>query len=852
MQSGDRQALAEFVRRGDLASARRLAERFAGGVAASAARRLGGDSGAVREVTRAVFQALGRMSARLGRRENLAAWLWRANAIACGKARVARLGWWARRARRRDPSRTLAERLAGEWDGAIDRLKPRWRKVAVWPALASRWGGVGEVDAGQARAEPGAAVSAELAGMAASMGMRPERFLARLDRARRRLASGLSRRLGGRGRGADVDAVSREMAGLEQLSTVEASGLATMAGVPPPLPWSSSLPELTAWDPVEMAASALVAGWDRARGLRAGRVTSAAPGGGAMRGGDLVWAGVAARTWRAMVWARWRRRATRTAGFAMLFFALTGGGLWWLDARTGHSQSIAMFLIWSVEQEGRRVPGLAAPATAWPQPGPDGAVAPGPSALDVRSAADLYQPTRIWRAHLDLAAVEWEAIQPRKIGPLPHFLRPDGTVVLRHPGAQRSGVAGVLGFDFDWGQARTFEFGGLRFHDVGVRLKGNGTFLGSLVGEKRAFKVDLNRHVRRQTLGGADELNFNNLVNDQSYVSDALAYEFFREAGVPASRTAYAYLSVSVEGKWDRKPLGLYAMVEPVDRDFARERFGTAAVPIFKPVTLELFADLGDDWSAYAPLYDLKTAATPEQQGRVMALSRLVTRATDAEFAAGIGGLVDLDEVARFLACEVLLSNYDGPLATGQNYYLYLDPGSGRLGFIPWDLDLAWGGFFLLGTPREREQASIWHPWVGTHRFFERLLAVPAFRERYRAALEELLARQFVPSRLGARIDALAATVSEPVAAESAYRYGRFRQAVGDRPAVAGGDESPSGARRPVHVLKLFIERRARSVRAQLDGRSEGLILQRKRDRDRHGNVNRRPDGDLPEEATGR
>jgi hypothetical protein len=66
------------------------------------------------------------------------------------------------------------------------------------------------------------------------------------------------------------------------------------------------------------------------------------------------------------------------------------------------------------------------------------------------------------------------------------------------------------------------------------------------------------------------------------------------------------------------------------------------------------------------------------------------------------------------------------------------------------------------------------------------------------------------------------------------------------------GDESPSGARRPVHVLKVFIERRARSVRAQLDGRSEGLILQRKRERDRNGNVNRKPEGDLPDGPGGR
>ena len=37
-----------------------------------------------------------------------------------------------------------------------------------------------------------------------------------------------------------------------------------------------------------------------------------------------------------------------------------------------------------------------------------------------------------------------------------------------------------------------------------------------------------------------------NVVEDRSYMSDPMGYEVFRDAGVPAPRTAYAYLSVSV------------------------------------------------------------------------------------------------------------------------------------------------------------------------------------------------------------------------------------------------------------------------------------------------------------------
>lgn len=496
--------------------------------------------------------------------------------------------------------------------------------------------------------------------------------------------------------------------------------------------------------------------------------------------------------------------------------------MWYIDSRSGHSRLISMFLIWSVKHEGKTVPGLAQSAQPWPA----GNSVPPPNAALVRGAADLYQTTNIWPAHLKFTREQWSAVQPKRIGALPHFLQPDGTVLLRHPEAQRSGLAGVLGFDFNWVSA-DLEIGGVMFTNVAARLKGNGTYLGSLYGDKHPFKVDLNKFIQGQILGGADELTFNNLVNDYSCLSDTLAYEFFREAGLPASRTAFAYLNASVEAQWDRKPLGLYLMVEPVDEDFTLEHFGSRRVPVFKPVTYELFHYLGDEWSAYEAIYDLKTKATPEQLRRVIEFARLLTLASDEDFARRVGEFLDLEKFARHLACEVLLSNYDGFLSNGQNFYLYLDPLSNKFGFISWDLDLSWGGFFLLGTTKERERASIWHPWVGQHRLLERVMVVEEFRKLYRDQLEELFARLFVPNRLHQRIDELANVIRGPVAAESGFRLGKFERAVSAQRLELSSGPSSQGANRPAHQLKRFVDKRALSVREQLDGKSDGMILRR-------------------------
>jgi spore coat protein CotH len=336
--------------------------------------------------------------------------------------------------------------------------------------------------------------------------------------------------------------------------------------------------------------------------------------------------------------------------------------------------------------------------------------------------------------------------------------------------------------------------------------------------------VDLNKFAPGQKLVGRDELTFNNLFWDYTCLDEALGYEFFRDAGVPAPRTAYAWLSASVTTQWERKPLELYLLVEAVDNEFAAERFGSKATPIFKPVTYNLFQHLGDEWSAYGPIYDLKTKATPEQQRRVIDFARLVSSAPDAEFAARVGDFLDLHEFARFLAGQVLLPNYDGILSDGQNFYMYLDPRSNKFGFIPWDLDGAWGEMWI-ASKDEQARASIWHPWVAENRFIERVMAVEEFRHIYRSHLEDFLSRLYVPERLHRRIDEIAAVIRDPIAAESALRLDKFEQEVGWRPLHPSPGERPNTFNRPAQEIKRFIGKRAASVRRQLDGKSKGMIL---------------------------
>jgi spore coat protein H len=450
------------------------------------------------------------------------------------------------------------------------------------------------------------------------------------------------------------------------------------------------------------------------------------------------------------------------------------------------------------------------------------------NAQALRSAAELFGLTNVWDVRLTFRSNQWTALGPNPVPPILHFMQPNGSVVLRNPKALRNGLSGVLGIDLPWSTGDV-AFANAAFTNVGARFKGNGTFVASQRSYKRPFKIDLNKQVKSQRLAGRATLNFHNLAADNSYLSDALAYEFFREAGVPASRTAFARLRLTVEGRFADRLLGLYVLVENPDADWAREQFGVGGVALFKPVTYDLFKDLGDNWQAYEGPYDPKTKTDAKQQRRLIDLAKLFTGANDAELAARVGEFIDLDEFARFLACEVILSNYDGILSNGQNFLLYLDPRTDRFGFIPWDLDHCWGEFGLVGTVEQREQASVWRPWVGDNRFLERMLAAAPVRERYRRELERLLTSAFLPDRLSRRMDELAAGIRPFIAEESTDRLARFERALAGGGKDDAGPGGASGQGPAIYSHKRFFRTRAASVTEQLEGRAEGVVLPRKR-----------------------
>jgi hypothetical protein len=401
------------------------------------------------------------------------------------------------------------------------------------------------------------------------------------------------------------------------------------------------------------------------------------------------------------------------------------------------------------------VAGLLALLQTAPSAAPQDAT---PTKVTSISAAQFFTPAKVWTVHLSMSPEAWKTMQPA-YGATGGF--GGGSRFLGPPGG-RNGVAARQGVEYDYVQA-TMQIDDWTFRDVAVRYKGNGSYLRATRAgsDKISLKVDLNKFVKGQKLAGLTTINFQNNITDAGWMNEVLAYRLYRDAGALAPRSTYARVYLTVNEQSEKRFLGLYSVSENVDENFFEERFGTRKGAIFKPSTQDLFTDWGADWSVYDQSYDPKTDLTDAQKARIIALGRLVSSATDEEFAARIGDYVDLDDFARYFAVLVWLANNDSLLQNGQNFYTYLHPDTNRMHFIAWDQDFSFGNVRNLAT-----SWSIHRPWSGNNRFLARLYLVEAFRSKYFARLTEFSERLFVPARFQQQITEIAPAIRPSVELE--------------------------------------------------------------------------------------
>jgi spore coat protein H len=427
----------------------------------------------------------------------------------------------------------------------------------------------------------------------------------------------------------------------------------------------------------------------------------------------------------------------------------------------------------------------------------------------IGSRADVFGPDKIWNIHLRLGAKEYQTMQPKGGGMMfPFPKKDDGPPKKKdEPKAKDAAPAAdvhknkAFGLEFPFVKAE-LEFEDTLVKNIGLRYKGNSTYGASQQGLKRPFKVDIN-HYEDQKLHGLNGFALGNNVMDPTRLRESLAFSVFRAAKVPAPRTAFAKVYLTVADKHDKTYVGVYTMIEPVDKAFLREHFKSDKGMLLKPERIQGLPYLGEKWDAYKDKYNPKREPTDVQTRRLIDFTKLVNQADDATFRQKIAGFLDVDGFLRFAAANSLISNLDSFFGLGHNYFLYLNPKTNQFHFIPWDLDLSFGGFpFAAGG--DLAEWSIAQPYMGKNRLTERILAMKEHNDAYRGHFKTLTETTCNTKNMHAQIAFMEATIKDAVAKE---------------PAQKGGGFGPGGKKPDV---RDFVAKRSESVVAQLEGKSKG------------------------------
>jgi hypothetical protein len=204
---------------------------------------------------------------------------------------------------------------------------------------------------------------------------------------------------------------------------------------------------------------------------------------------------------------------------------------------------------------------------------------------------------------------------------------------------------------------------------VGVRLKGQNSF--SPIDEKPSFKVKIDAYVPGAELCGLENLTLDNMHSDPSMIHERLAYAVARAAGVPASRSNHALVTVNGE------LYGVYAHVETVQPRFIGRWFADRTGSLFEGAEVDFV-------TAQVPGFELEGGA--DDRTKLYALADALELPA-AEAIPAAAEIVDLQQFRRFWAMCSVIAQFDSLPFSLDDYHLYLDPTSARFHFIPWGMD---------------------------------------------------------------------------------------------------------------------------------------------------------------------
>lgn len=401
---------------------------------------------------------------------------------------------------------------------------------------------------------------------------------------------------------------------------------------------------------------------------------------------------------------------------------------------------------------------------------------------------------------------------------------------------------------------------GETYKNVGIRAKGNTslTQVERYDNGRYSFKIEFDHYESGNSYHGLDKISLNNIIQDNTYMKDYLTYQMMCRAGVDAPLCSY--VNITVNGKdW-----GLYLAVESVEEAFLERNYGKNYGNLYKPDSMDMGGGRGHgkgfdmedfnrdempppgggDWPGKKPSSDemprmpgkggFTGGGTPDRGGMGMGSSdvalvysddahesyknifdnaktavtsadkdRLIASLKQLNEGVDIENVVDVEEVIRYFVVHNFVCNFDS--YTGSmihNYYLYEK--GGQLSMIPWDYNLAFGGFqgagdagALVNYPVD---SPVWGDSVQSRPMLSWIFDREEYTELYHEYFAEFIAMYFESGYFSEMIDNVKEMIA-PYVEKDATKFCTYEEF------LKGAD-----------TLKEFCLLRAESIKGQLAG----------------------------------
>ncbi|MGQ1945688.1 CotH kinase family protein [Geofilum sp. OHC36d9] len=339
-------------------------------------------------------------------------------------------------------------------------------------------------------------------------------------------------------------------------------------------------------------------------------------------------------------------------------------------------------------------------------------------------------------------------------------------------GSSRPGQS--LDFDNPLFVPCSFTFNDTEWYHVGIRYKGNSSLQSAYQSgnNKLSFKLDFDEFeddypaIKNQRFYGFKQLNLNNNYDDASLMREKVGADLFRQFGLASAQTAFCV--VYIDNGSGPQYYGVYTLVEEVDDTVYKTQFEQSSGNLYKPD--------GDAASFASGTYDtdefyLKTNEDSANYSDVKALYTTINsslRTSDVEtWKTNLEAVFDVDVFLKWLAANTVIQNWDTYGNMTHNYFLYNNPETSQLTWIPWDNNEAFQ------TGKQNSALSLSMSEVSSSwPLIKYIIDQSEYNEVYESYLQKFIDEVFIPDEMISKYSAYYDLLKDyAYAEESGYTY---------------------------------------------------------------------------------